>query len=153
MSILTADLGRPQLICPECQKAEEERKRQLARRNEEKKIELAERAASVLVTTTPTVEGFRVVSYLGIESVEIVIGTGFFSELTGDISDFLGQRSKAFESKLGDAKRIAFEVLKKRAAEKNANAVIGIDLDYTEFSSNRIGLIVNGTLVRIEPVQ
>jgi hypothetical protein len=29
--------------------------------------------------------------------------------------------------------------------------VLAIDLDYTEFSGNRIALIINGTLVRIEP--
>jgi uncharacterized protein YbjQ (UPF0145 family) len=110
--------------------------------------EVAERAANVLVTTTPTIEGHRIVSYLGIESVEIVIGTGFFSELTGDISDFFGVRSKAFEGKLQEAKKAAFDLLKTRAEQKGANAVVGVDLDYTEFTGNRIGLIVNGTMVR-----
>src|SRR5262249_28728131 len=100
----------------------------------------------------PTIEGQRIVAYLGIESVEVVIGTGFLSELSGEISDFLGARSKRFEGKLQEAKRVAFDLLKMRAAEKNANAVIGIDLDYTEFSGNRIGLIVNGTLVRAMPI-
>jgi uncharacterized protein YbjQ (UPF0145 family) len=72
--------------------------------------------------------------------------------LSGDISDFLGIRSKGFEGKLQEAKRVAFDLLKMRAAEKDANAVVGVDLDYTEFSGNRIGLIVNGTLVRAEPI-
>jgi uncharacterized protein YbjQ (UPF0145 family) len=112
------------------------------------KREAAERAANVLVTTTPTIEGHRIVSYLGIESVEIVIGTGFFSELSGDISDFFGARSKAFEEKLQEAKKAAFDLLKTRAEQKGANAVVGVDLDYTEFTGNRIGLIVNGTMVR-----
>ncbi len=112
------------------------------------KREAAERASNVLLTTTPTIEGHRIVSYLGIESVEIVIGTGFFSELSGDISDFFGIRSKAFEAKLQEAKQVAFDLLKTRAEQKGANAVVGVDLDYTEFTGNRIGLIVNGTMVR-----
>jgi uncharacterized protein YbjQ (UPF0145 family) len=140
LTFLTVDLAKGAL-CPDC----EEQGRQRA-------LDIAQRAERILVTTTPSIEGHRIVAYLGIESVEIVIGTGFFSELTGDISDFLGQRSRAFENKLSDAKRIAFDRLKTRAVEKNANAVIGIDLDYTEFSGNRVGLIVNGTLVRAVPI-
>jgi hypothetical protein len=27
-----------------------------------------------------------------------------------------------------------------------------MDIDYTEFAANRIGVVVNGTLVRIEPL-
>ena len=57
-----------------------------------------------------------------------------------------------FESKLQQAKQTAFTLLKTRAAEKGANAVVGIDLDYTEFTGNRIGLILNGTLVRAVPL-
>jgi uncharacterized protein YbjQ (UPF0145 family) len=102
-----------------------------------------------VVTTTHSIDGHRVFKYLGIESVEVVIGTGLWSEFTGDLADFLGRRSKGFEAKLQQAKEAAFQILKMKAAEKGAHAVIGIDMDYTEFSSNRIGVIVNGTLVRL----
>jgi uncharacterized protein YbjQ (UPF0145 family) len=144
---LTADLAGENL-CLDCQSKEFQRQDAQAKRE----TEIKKLAESVLVTTTPSVEGHRVTSYLGIESVEIVIGTGFFSELSGDVSDFFGQRSKGFEGKLQDAKRVAFHLLRTRAAGKGANAVIGIDLDYTEFSGNRIGLILNGTLVRVTPI-
>ena len=39
--------------------------------------------------------------------------------------------------------------LKMIAAEQGANAIIGLDLDYSEFSGNRVVLIINGTLVRL----
>jgi uncharacterized protein YbjQ (UPF0145 family) len=129
--------------CPACQEEQkaEESKRLAA---------LNKKAKSIILTTTPSVDGYRVSAYLGIESVEIVIGTGFLSELSGEISDFLGQRSTRFEGKLQEAKRAASHILKVRAAERDAHAVIGIDLDYTEFSSNRIGLILSGTMVRLK---
>jgi uncharacterized protein YbjQ (UPF0145 family) len=106
---------------------------------------------AVKVSTTPAFDGYHVVEYLGIESVEFVIGTGMFSEVSSEIADFLGVRSSAFEQKLQAAKRHAMDALKYVAAERGANAVLAIDLDYTEFSGNRIALIINGTLVRIEP--
>jgi len=104
----------------------------------------------IKISTTSNLEGYRIIDYIDIESVEIVIGTGFFSELTSDISDFFGARSTAFEEKMQKAKRLAFDKLKLVALERKGNAVIGIDIDYTEFNSNKIGVIVNGTIVKIE---
>ena len=105
----------------------------------------------IIVTTTHSVDGYSISSYHGIESVEIVIGTGMFSEISSSIDDFFGSRSSTFEKKLAKAKETAFKKLKLIAFEKGANAIVGIDLDYTEFSGNRIGLIVNGTLASLKP--
>lgn len=120
------------------------------------KKEQSERAKfsldSIILTTTHSIDGYKVKKYIGIESVEIVVGTGLFSEFTSGIDDFLGARSTAFEKKLAKAKETAFKMLKLKTLQKKGNAVLGIDMDYTEFSGNRIGLIVNGTVVFIEPV-
>ena len=113
---------------------------------------LRELAKQVILTTTHSIDGHRVKRYLGIESVEFVIGTGLFSEITSDFQDFVGRRSTAFERKLQEAKKTAFETLAMIAVERDANAILGIDVDYAEFSGNRIGLVVNGTLVEIAPV-
>ena len=88
--------------------------------------------------------------YVGIESVEVVIGTGVISEFTGGVADFFGQRSTDFEQKLQAAKKTAIQKLRFLALRQGGQAVIGVDLDYTEFSSNRIGVIANGTVVQIE---
>ena len=106
---------------------------------------------NIIVTTTHSVDGFGISTYHGIESVEIVIGTGMFSEISSSVNDFFGSRSTVFEQKLAEAKETAFKKLKFIAFEKGANAIVGIDLDYTEFSGNRIGLIANGTLVSLVP--
>ena len=104
---------------------------------------------NVILTTTNHIEGCIVKQYLGIESVEFVIGTGVFSEFSSGVADFFGSRSTAFESKLQEAKNQAFETLRWIAFNKGANAVVGIDLDYAEFSGNRIALMLNGTLVKV----
>ena len=104
----------------------------------------------IVLTTTMNIDKHFVEKYIDIESVEIVIGTGMISEMTTEFADFFGNRSNAFEDKLRRAKEIAMKQLKFQAYKKRGNAVIGVDLDYTEFSSNRIGLIVSGTIVEVE---
>jgi uncharacterized protein YbjQ (UPF0145 family) len=143
MGILTADLGEI-YVCEYCKNKEISA--------EQQRINALKQAASkVVVTTTHTVDGYYVKRYIGIESIEYVIGTGIFSEITTEINDLFGQRSSAFEKKLRTAKQEALFALKYRAAEKGANAIIGVDLDYSEFSGNRVALIINGTLVEIAP--
>lgn len=159
LAFLTKDLGAEHYVCMECTdkesrekflaKSQESQKRANEARIAATKIQAA--AAKVILTTTPHVDGYRVLRYLGIESVEFVIGTGMFSEVSSSIADFFGARSSSFERKLQQAKEHAMGALKYLAAEKGANAVIGIDLDYTEFNGNRIGLVINGTLVEIAP--
>ena len=157
MGAFTADLASDVYTCPDCTPivAAENRQQESEKRQQEEArlTQLRYLAAKVLVTTTNGIDGFVVTKYLGIESVEFVIGTGVFSEITTDFQDFFGKRSTAFESKLQAAKKAAFEAFTMLAAEKGANAIIGVDIDYTEFSGNRIGLVLNGTLVRIAPAQ
>jgi uncharacterized protein YbjQ (UPF0145 family) len=112
---------------------------------------LKKTVAPVKVTTTSNLEGFRIKRYIDIDSVEVVIGTGAFSEFMGDVSDFFGARSSAFEKKLQQARRTAIDKLRYNAVALGGNAVVGIDLDYTEFSNNRIGVVANGTVVEAEP--
>lgn len=162
LSFLTADLDsiNAPYYCDACrdivnkQQANEEREAAASKQKEWlARQELAQRAAGVVMTTTQHIEGHYVRNYLGIESVEYVIGTGVFSEVSSGVADFFGQRSTQFEGKLQQAKKTAMDALKMLAAEKGANAVIGVDIDYTEFSGNRVALIVNGTLVRVAPLK
>jgi len=109
--------------------------------------------ANIIVTTTNNIDKHTVNKYIDIESVEVVIGTGMFSEISGDISDLFGLRSSDFEQKLQKGKKLVLDLLKYRAFEKGGNAVIAVDLDYTEFSGNRIAIIANGTIVEVVPIE
>jgi uncharacterized protein YbjQ (UPF0145 family) len=111
---------------------------------------IKEETKKIIATTTNNVEGYRVVEYIDVESVEVVIGTGVISEFSSSLADLLGERATAFERKLNSAKIFAMRKLKMLAFELDANAVIGIDMDYVDFTSNRIGVVANGTIVRIE---
>ncbi len=140
-----------QVVSAKAAQEAKEAKRLRGEAAESSHAELLRKAEKVIVTTTHHVEGHYVAQYLGIESVEYVIGTALFSEFLSDVSDLLGARSRPFEQKLQKAKQEAMLSLKLLALQKGANAVIGIDLDYTEFSGNRVALILNGTLVLVKP--
>lgn len=112
---------------------------------------ITEKAEPVILTTTNHIDGFLVEEYVDIVTSEVVLGTGFFSEFSGDFADFFGLRSTGFERKLQDAKKAAFLQLKAQAVIHGGNAVIGVDFDYTEFSGNRVGVIANGTIVHLVP--
>lgn len=142
MATLSADISSGEYVCDTCKAAENRAKREYA-------TKIRALAEHVVVTSTPRIDGYYVEKYLGIESVEFVIGTGIFSEVSTSISDFFGARSSAFERKLQEAKKHAMDALKFLAAEKGANAVLAVDLDYSEFSGNRIALIINGTLAKV----
>ena len=52
---------------------------------------------SMLVTTTPIIEGKRIVKYYGIVSGETIIGANVFRDIFASIRDIVGGRSGAYE--------------------------------------------------------
>lgn len=84
----------------------------------------------MLVTTTPIIEGKRIIHYYGIVSGETIIGANVFRDFLAGIRDFVGGRSGAYEEVLRQAKETAIKEMEEQAARLGANAVIGVDLDY-----------------------
>ena len=104
----------------------------------------------MLVTTTPIIEGKRIVKYYGIVSGETIIGANVFRDLFASIRDIVGGRSGSYEEVL--AKDTALQEMQAQAAQLGANAVIGVDLDYETVGGSGSMLMVtaNGTAVTIE---
>lgn len=98
-------------------------------------------------------EGYRIVEYYGVCTGECALGTGFLSSLGASLADFLGTDSQMYSGKLKKAKDIALEHLTDRVKEVGGNAIIGLDIDYTSFSADIMGVIANGTAVKIEPAE
>lgn len=105
----------------------------------------------MILTTTPTIEGYPVKQYLGIVASETIIGANVFRDIMAGLRDFFGGRSSSYEEVLKKAKDTALQELQERAAALGANAVIGIDLDYETVGSNGSMLMVtaSGTAVVI----
>lgn len=79
-----------------------------------------------------------------------VFGTGFLSQFSASVSDFLGTQSNVFSDKLEQVKIAAINKLIEKSASLGGNAIIGVDFDYITFSNDMIGVIANGTSVLIE---
>ena len=115
----------------------------------EKRAELERRKASVIVTSTLSVEGRPILQYLDVLTAEVVLGTGFLSELGAGISDFFGIRAESFQKKLREAKNAALDELRNQAIQTNADAIVGVDLDYMTFEGNLLMLSASGTAVKL----
>lgn len=106
----------------------------------------------MILTTTPSIEGHKITSYLGIITGEAIMGANIMRDLFASITDVIGGRSGAYEEKLQEARHIALLELEERAARLGANAVVGIDLDYEVVGQSGSMLMVSasGTAVRVE---
>jgi len=104
----------------------------------------------IIIVTTPSIESRKISEYLNIVTAEVVLGTGFLSELDAGISDLLGARANMFEQKLEKAKNKAIFELRYKAYKLHANAILGVDLDYATISRNMLMVVANGTAVKLE---
>ena len=100
----------------------------------------------MIVTTTPSVEGYQIADYKGIVVGEAILGANVFRDLFAGITDIIGGRSGAYEAELGKARQVALAELEERAGELGANAVVGVDLDY-EVINNMLMVSASGTAV------
>jgi uncharacterized protein YbjQ (UPF0145 family) len=106
----------------------------------------------MILTTTESVEGRIVSSYLGIVTGDAVMGTNLFRDLFAGIRNIVGGRSGSYEKELRNAKAAALEALSDEAAELGADAVLAIDLDYEAIggdSSTMLMVSANGTAVKL----
>ena len=104
---------------------------------------------AMLLTTTNTIEGKTIQSYLGLVSGETIIGANIFKDFFASITDIVGGRSGAYEKVLKEAKDTALAELQEKAYQLGANAIIGIDLDYETLGNGSMLMVVaTGTAVK-----
>lgn len=106
----------------------------------------------MIVTTTSTVDGKRIVQYLGICSGEAIFGANLVRDLFAGIRDLVGGRSGGYEKVLREGRDVALKELADNAAALGANAVVGVDLDYEVLGDkgSMLMVVANGTAVCVE---
>jgi uncharacterized protein YbjQ (UPF0145 family) len=103
----------------------------------------------MIITTTPTVEGYQIAEYKGIVAGEAIMGANIVRDLFAGITDIIGGRSGAYEAKLQDARETAMNEMESRARALGANAVVGVDLDYEVVNNTMLMVSASGTAVVI----
>ena len=118
----------------------------------------------MIITTTPSIEGRRIVDYRGIVFGEVVSGVDFVRDLAASFTNFFGGRSGGYEEELVTARQNALlqiaeksgkgilNEMAQRAASVGANAVVGVDVDYEVLGAdgNMLMVTVSGTAVVVE---
>ena len=106
----------------------------------------------MIVSTTPTLEGRKIVEYKGIVFGEVVAGVDFIKDFAAGLSNFFGGRSNSYEGELIQARDSAIKEMSQRAANMGANAVVGVDVDYEVLGSgnNMMMVIASGTAVVVQ---
>ena len=95
----------------------------------------------MILSTTPQIEGHPIREYKGVVTGETIIGANMFKDLLAGIRDIVGGRSGSYEKVLMEAKDTSMQ----------ANAIVGIDIDYETVGANGSMLMVatSGTAVVI----
>ena len=105
----------------------------------------------MILTTTPSVEGRTIADYKVIVFGEVISGVNFLKDFASSIRDIIGGRSNTYEKELVNARENALNELSQRAAQKGADAVVGIDIDYEVLGQGNGMLMVtaSGTAVKL----
>jgi uncharacterized protein YbjQ (UPF0145 family) len=104
----------------------------------------------MIVTTTNTLQGLEIEQYLGIVSGEVILGANVVRDFLAGITDIIGGRSGAYESKLAEGRELALQEMKEKARRLGANAVIGVDLDFETLREGMMICVATGTAVKIK---
>lgn len=99
----------------------------------------------MILSTTPTLEGRPIKTYLGLVAGETIVGANVVRDFFASITDVIGGRAGAYEEVLGRARREALAELEERAADLGADAVVGIDLSYEAIGGTGSMLMVTAT--------
>lgn len=104
----------------------------------------------MIMTTTPSIEGKAIVEYISVVTGEAIMGANIVRDIFASITDIVGGRSGAYESKLKEARDMAFEEMRSLASRYGANAIVGIDVDYEVIRDGMLMVAVSGTAVRVQ---
>lgn len=106
----------------------------------------------MIVTTTPSVEGRKIIGYKGIVFGEVVSGVNFIKDFAAGLTNFFGGRSSSYEGELIEARENAIMEMIKRAEQCGANAIVGVDIDYEVLGEggNMLMVTASGTAVVLE---
>jgi len=107
----------------------------------------------MLISTTPNIEGKRIIEYFGLVTGEALLGANVYKDLFSGVRNVVGGRTSAYEEELKKARDMALESMEEKAKAFGANAIVGIRITYNNLGGtlgNTILVGVFGTAVSYE---
>lgn len=106
----------------------------------------------MLVTTTATLDGKRIVEYRGLVVGDVIFGANVVFDIFASIRDVVGGRAKSYEKVFSEAREQAIAEMVEKAQALGANAVVGVDIDYEVIGAKGSMLLVtaSGTAVVVK---
>lgn len=111
-----------------------------------------ELAKDLVVTTETSLSGYTVEERIEVISAECVFGMNIFKDFFAGVRDIFGGRSKSSQKVLREARQTCLTELRREALLVGANAIIAVDLDYSEISGDgksMLFLVTTGTACRV----
>ena len=105
-----------------------------------------------LVTTTFALEGYRVIENFGIVRGIIVRSRSVFGTIGASLQTIVGGDITLFTNLCEETRQHAYDRMMQHAAEKGANALLGVRYDATEIMQGVTEVLCYGTAVRVEKV-
>ena len=103
-----------------------------------------------MVTTGFDLPGYRIAKGLGLVRGITVRSRSIFGTLGASLQTVVGGNITLFESMCEKTREQALDLMMEHAAERGANAVIGVRYDATEVMQGVTEVIAYGTAVQVE---
>ncbi len=105
----------------------------------------------MFVTTTFTIEGYRITEYKGVVRGIIVRSPTIAQGLLGGLKNIIGGRIGAYTEMCEQARAQAYGLLCEHAEEVGANAIIGMRYDASDVEGTASEVLCYGTAVVVVP--
>ena len=111
--------------------------------------------ARIIATTTFTVEGFRIVDYLGLVRGVIVRAPTLSQNFFGSLKTVLGGQIQEYTQMCEQTRQQAYDLLLEHARAVGANAIVGLRYDASDIGgggrASATEVLCYGTAVVLEP--
>ncbi|MBW8003642.1 MAG: YbjQ family protein [Planctomycetes bacterium] len=104
----------------------------------------------MVLTTTSAIDGKVITEYKGIVGSQVVAGINVFKDIFAGMRNIVGGRSKQLQESMRKMRSQALLELKEEAFSLNANAVVGIRMDFDEYAEHMLMLTASGTAVKVQ---
>ncbi|MES2808987.1 MAG: heavy metal-binding domain-containing protein [Bacteroidota bacterium] len=105
-----------------------------------------------LITTSTSLEGYRVVKHLGVVRGITVRSRSIGGNIVGGLQSLMGGRLSIYVELCENAREEAYQLLIQHAQEQGANAIINMRYDANEVMQGITEVLAYGTAVVVEKV-